>query len=70
VIVKEGVGVDPGMVWLLAVAYIVTIGCFVVAAWIAGIAGICDTCQGQDYSGTQIGPSGPRASPGSWRALR
>jgi uncharacterized membrane protein len=42
------------MVWLLAFAYVVTIGCFVVAAWIAGIAGICDTCQGQDYSGTEL----------------
>ena len=42
------------MAWLIALAYIVTIGCFVAAAWIAGAAGICDTCQGQDYSGTEL----------------
>jgi hypothetical protein len=38
------------MAWLIAFAYVVTIGCFVAAAWIAGAAGICDTCQGQDYA--------------------
>jgi hypothetical protein len=47
-------GVHPGVVWLLALAYVVTVGCFVVAAWIAGIAGIYDTCQGRDYSGTEL----------------
>jgi hypothetical protein len=42
------------VVWLLALAYLLTIGLFVAAAWIAGVAGICDTCQGQDYSGTEL----------------
>jgi hypothetical protein len=41
--------------WVLAFAYLLTIGCFVAAAWIAGIAGICDTCQGHDYAGTELG---------------
>ena len=40
--------------WFLAVAYLVTVGLFVGAAWIAGAAGICDTCQGQDDSGIEL----------------
>jgi uncharacterized membrane protein len=47
-------GVRAAVAWLLAVAYLVTVGCFVAAAWIAGAVGICDTCQGQDYSGTEL----------------
>jgi hypothetical protein len=42
------------MAWLLALCYGVTLILFVGAAWIAGMAGICDTCQGQDSTGTEI----------------
>ena len=47
-------GVGPFVAWFLALAYLVTVGLFVAAAWIAGVAGICDTCQGQDDSGIEL----------------
>ena len=42
------------MAWLLAVCYFLTLALFVLAAYVAGAASLCDTCQGQDYSGTEL----------------
>jgi hypothetical protein len=42
------------MAWVLAICYLVTVVLLVAAAWVAGVAGICDTCQRQDSGGTDL----------------
>jgi hypothetical protein len=42
------------MAWVLGVCYLATGALLVAAAWVAGAAGICDTCQSKDFSETEL----------------
>jgi hypothetical protein len=42
------------MACVLSLCYLVTLLLLVGAAWVAGAAGICDTCQGQDSTGAEL----------------